>query len=170
MLLEPWTITLPMASWERSNTRSLAREKTTDKEKENDTGHRGQLLPDIFSKPEWCNTQLKKAISASKSTDTLSLHTSQGSDQPTAPGLQVSSCSKARLAQHAFPSLVFLHCQVYITVFSPVTSYRAGGLHMLCMCMGWQQRKLLNKRKRLNSRETATFLSKRTGGQKVDEP
>lgn len=136
MLLEPWTITLPMASWERSNTRSLAREKTTDKEKENDTGHRGQLLPDIFSKPEWCNTQLKKAISASKSTDTLSLHTSQGSDQPTAPGLQVSSCSKARLAQHAFPSLVFLHCQVYITVFSPVTSYRAGGLHMLCMCMG----------------------------------
>ena len=134
MLLEPWPAMLPVAAWERSNTRSLAREKTTDKEEENETGHRGQLLPDIFSKPECYNTQLKE-ISAGKSTDTLSLHISQGSDQSTAPGLQVLSCSKARLAQPAFPSIVFLHYQVCITVFSPATSYRAGGLLMLCMCM-----------------------------------
>lgn len=44
MLLESWPTVLPMAAWERSNTQSLEREKTTDKEKENDMGHRGQLL------------------------------------------------------------------------------------------------------------------------------
>lgn len=114
-------------------------------------------------KASMLNTQLKE-ISASKSTDALSLRIRQGSDQPVVPGLQLSSCSKARPAQPAFPSTVLLHYQECITAFSPATSYRVGGLLMLCMSMGWQQRKLLRKRKRLNSRETATFLSKRIGG------
>jgi len=134
MLLES-PCTASHGCWEGSNAQPLVREKMTDKELANDTGHRGQLLPGIFSKLEYYNTQLKE-ISATKSTDTLSLHVSQGSDQPTAPGLQVSSCSKARLTQPASPSIALLLYQVCITVFSPVTSYRAGGLLMLCMCMG----------------------------------
>lgn len=132
MLLEPWPTMLPMAAWERSNT--LAREKTMGEEKENNPGHRGQLLPDTFPKPECYHAQLKQ-ISAGKST--LSLHVSQGSDQPAGPGLQASSCAtrtKGGLAQPAFPS--FLHYQTYITAFSPATSRRAHGLLVLRVCLG----------------------------------
>lgn len=83
----------------------------TDKEEENNTGHSGQLLPDIFSKSDCFNAQ-KKEISTSKPTGILSFHISQGSNQPVAPGLQKRSCSKARLAQPALPSAVVIHYRV----------------------------------------------------------
>lgn len=126
-------------------------------------GSQGAASARHLFKASMLTTQLKD-VSANKSTNALSLHISWGSDQSAIPGLQLSSRSKARAAQPAFPSSVLLRYQQCITAFSPATSYRAGGLLMLCMSKGWQQRKLLRKRKRLNSRETATFLSKRTGG------